>query len=69
MDKTQDSQADTVHDALSVEGIDVVSRASKIRAIVALTKSAREDTLRLDLKFEAYLLDMAVIALSEQSQK
>ncbi len=48
---------------------DPESRCSKIRAVVAIAKSARDDATQLDLKFEAYLLDMAVIALSEQLQK
>jgi len=41
------------------------NRLAQIRAIAALTKTARDDALELDLKFEAYLLDMAVVALSE----
>ncbi len=67
-DSIQDGQTDTVLVDLSAHDTDV-SRASEIRAIARLAKSARADALRLGLKFEAYLLDMAVIALSEQSQK
>jgi len=48
---------------------DVDVRKSEIGAILAMTRTARQDALDLDLKFEAYLLDMACIALSEQMQK
>ncbi|NNE20968.1 MAG: hypothetical protein HKN11_00010, partial [Rhizobiales bacterium] len=48
---------------------DVAKRKSEIGAILAMTRTAREDALDLDLSFEAYLLDMACIALSEQMQK
>jgi len=41
------------------------NRLARIRAIAALTKTARDDALELDLKFEAYLLEMAALALSE----
>ncbi len=44
-------------------------RTTDIKAISALAKTARDDALKIGLKFEAYLLDMAFIALSEQSQK
>ena len=49
--------------------VDVDVPKSEIRAILAMTRTARQDALALDLKFEAYLLDMACIALSEQLQK
>lgn len=48
---------------------DVMTRESRICAVLAMTRAARQDALDLDLKFEAYLLDMACIALSEQVQK
>ena len=41
------------------------NRLAKIRAIEASTEKARQDALELDLKFEAYLLEMAALALSE----
>ena len=42
---------------------------ARIRTITALAKSARDDALRIGLKFEAYLLDTAVISLREQLEK
>ena len=42
------------------------TRGAKIEALVKLVKHARDDVNDLDLKFEAYLLDMAVLALKEQ---
>ncbi|NNE24552.1 MAG: hypothetical protein HKN11_18280 [Rhizobiales bacterium] len=42
---------------------------AEIEAIAAMTKAARGDAARLGLKFEAYLLDMAVTALSEHLKK
>ena len=49
----------------SAVDLNAQSRLARIRALSALTKAARDDALELGLKFEAYLLDMAVIALSE----
>ena len=43
-------------------------RQADIRGIIEIVKAARNDAIELDLKFEAYLLDMAAIALSEQLQ-
>ena len=44
-------------------------RVAEIKAITAMAKTARDDTDGLGLKFEAYLLDMAVSALSENLKK
>ena len=44
-------------------------RMSDLRAILELTSTARDNAVRLGLKFEAYLLDMSSVALSEQLQK
>ncbi len=44
-------------------------RSAEIRAILAMSRTARDDAAKLGLKFEAYLLDMAVVALSEQLQR
>lgn len=41
----------------------------EIGAILAMTKTAKDDARELGLSFEAYLLDMAVIALSERLQQ
>ena len=40
-------------------------RDAEIKAITAMARTARDDALNHGLKFEAYLLDMAVHALSE----
>lgn len=40
-------------------------RLARIRKIEALTMAARDDALELNLEFEAYLLEMAALALSE----
>lgn len=40
-------------------------RDARLRTIIAMARTARDDAVELDLEFEAYLLDMAVIALSE----
>ena len=65
----EDQSIDTDGEGSSAHKTDPVTRTSKIRIIEAMAKTARDDALELDLKFEAYLLDMAMIALSEQSQK
>mgnify|MGYP001815375258 CR=1 FL=1 len=49
--------------------VDGAECESEIHAILAMTRTARQDALDLNLKFEAYLLEMACIALSEQVQK
>lgn len=38
-------------------------RDAKIKATTAMAITARDDAVKLGLKFEAYLLDMAVSAL------
>ena len=50
-------------------GPEANSWQSDIQAILGLTRLARDDVAKLGLKFEAYLLDMAVTALSEQLTK
>lgn len=40
-------------------------RLDEIRAILAMTRTSRDNALDLGLKFEAYLLDMACVALAE----
>lgn len=45
------------------------SRAADLRGIVAMATIARDDALRLGLRFEAYLLDMAILSLSEHSEE
>jgi len=44
-------------------------RDAKIKATTAMAITARDDAVKLGLKFEAYLLDMAVSALSENLNK
>jgi len=48
---------------------DATRRLTKIKAITAMARTARDDAVELELKFEAYLLDMAVLALSENLKK
>ena len=55
--------------SLKIEPADPLDRLTEIGAILGMTQTARDNALRLDLKFEAYLLDMAAIALSEQLGK
>lgn len=45
------------------------NRIAEIKAICEMVRTARDDAIGLDLKFEAYLLDMAVLALSENLKK
>ena len=45
------------------------TREARVRALAIMTRAARDDALGLNLKFEAYLLDMAFIALSEHLEK
>lgn len=49
--------------------VDSGDRAAEIGSILAMTNYAKEDAIRLDLNFEAYLLDAAAIALKEQLEK
>ena len=48
---------------------EINGRHEEISALLAMTRAARDDAARLGLKFEAYLLDMAALALFEQWQK
>ena len=41
-------------------------RLNEIEATMHIARAARDTAANLDLKFETYLLDMAVIALSER---
>ena len=52
-----------------IDAVDPSDRLTRMRAIIAMTRTAREDALELGLKFEAYLLNMSLIALSEQLLK
>ncbi len=52
-----------------IGAVDLSDRLTQMRAIISMTRTAREDALELDLKFEAYLLNMSLIALSEQLLK
>ena len=68
-DVTKKQEIDTTDGDLSVVDFYPENRMSNIRAIATLVNSAKDDALAHGLKFEAYLLDMAVIALLEQSRK
>ena len=49
--------------------IDFDIRKANIQLLSRMTTTARDDALGLDLKFEAYLLDMALIAINEHLEK
>lgn len=45
------------------------TRVVDIKAIYAMLRTARDDTIRLELKFEAYLIEIAMLALLENHEK
>lgn len=42
------------------------ARTSQLRQALSLATKARDETAELDLEFETYLLEMAVVALTEK---
>ena len=58
-------QSDAAGEALPGEN----ATSEDILALSAMAGAIRDDAIKLGLKFEGYLLDMAVTALHERAQK
>ncbi len=52
-----------------IAGESETERVAEIKAMYAMVRTARDDAIRLELKFEAYLLEIAMLALSENLKK
>ncbi len=61
--ETKSDQVETVFERVQSEAHD---RLNEIVATMHVARAARDNAASLDLKFETYLLDMAVIAFSER---